>query len=182
MEIRFATSSPYKLTEIRDVLERPVTQLKIELPEIQAIGVQEVIEHKARAAYLQVGHPVLVEDTGLSFHAWHGLPGALVRWFLETVGNDGVCRMLTEYENRAATAETCLGYFDGEQCFSFSGTLDGYIVECPQGDQGFGWDPIFVPNGWEKTFAEMTRAEKGAVSMRSRAALQLRSFLEECTL
>lgn len=94
MDILLATSNEHKAKTVQSVLGRPVQHIKLDLPEIQAIDVKEVIEQKARVAYHLVGKPVLVEDTSLSLQAWNGLPGALIRWFLETVGNEGICRML----------------------------------------------------------------------------------------
>ncbi|WP_420629703.1 non-canonical purine NTP pyrophosphatase [Candidatus Leptofilum sp.] len=179
MEILLATSNKNKAKEIQAALGRQVQIINLDLPEIQAIDVKDVIEQKARVAYGLVGKAVLVEDTGLAIHAWNGLPGALVRWFLEAVGNDGICRMLQAYEQLEATAETSLGYFDGENFFSFSGMIEGCITRSPRGNNGFGWDAIFVPKGWTKTFGEMT-LEDGAefVSMRKIAALKLKAFLD----
>jgi len=119
MDVLLATSNEHKARAVQAVLGRRVQHIKLDLPEIQAIDVQEVIERKARAAYRLVGKPVLVEDTSLSLQAWNGLPGALIRWFLETVGNEGICRMLTGYEQLEATTETCLSYFDGQDFVSF---------------------------------------------------------------
>lgn len=98
MDILFVTSNKHKAKAVQSILGRRVQQIDLDLPEIQAIDVQEVIERKARAAYHLIGMPVLVEDTSLSLSAWNGLPGALIRWFLETVGNKGVCQMLASYE------------------------------------------------------------------------------------
>jgi XTP/dITP diphosphohydrolase len=181
MEILLATSNEHKANAVQAVLGRPVQHINIDLPEIQALDVRGVIEHKAREAYRRVGKPVLVEDTSLSVQAWNGLPGALIRWFLETVGNEGICKMLEGYEQVEATAETCLGYFDGENFVSFSGLVEGRIARQPRGHNGFGWDPIFIPRGWDKTFAEMTPEEKRSlVSMRTEAVLKLKAFLEKC--
>jgi non-canonical purine NTP pyrophosphatase (RdgB/HAM1 family) len=178
MQFLLATSNPHKAAAFQAVLTRQVDHIHIELPELQAVDVKEVIEHKARAAYRLVGKPVLVEDTGLSFHAWNGLPGALIRWFLETVGNNGICKMLEGYAQLDATAETCLGYFDGAEFRSFSGFVQGTIARTPRGAGGFGWDPIFIPNGWPKTFAEMTEAESASISMRRIALSKLRAYLD----
>lgn len=178
MDILLATSNEHKAHELQLLLDRPVQRVKLDLPEIQAVDVREVIEAKAREAYRLVGKPVFVEDTGLAFVAWNGLPGALVRWFLERVGNAGICQMLEGYEQRTASAETCIGYFDGAHCFVFSGVVTGQIVHTPRGSGGFGWDPIFMPEGWGKTFAEMA-GEKNVVSMRKLAVLKLKAFLEE---
>ncbi|MEM7114231.1 MAG: non-canonical purine NTP pyrophosphatase [Chloroflexota bacterium] len=179
MELLFATSNLHKVKMIQAILGYPVQQVNLDLPEIQAVIVQDVIEQKAQAAFQAIGKPVLVEDTSLSFAAWNGLPGALIRWFVDGVGNDGLCQMLAGFEEREATAETCLGYFDGHRFVSFSGTVKGQIANSPRGDNGFGWDPIFIPKGWDKTFAEMTEAETAVfVSMRKTAVLQLKAYLD----
>ena len=162
MDILLATGNEHKIREFQQLLDRPVQPIKVELAEIQAVEVKAVI----------------VEDTGLAFAAWNGLPGALIRWFLDRVGNEGLCQMLQSYEQTAATAETCIGYFDGNECHIFRGVVTGQIVRTPRGSGGFGWDPIFVPDGWEKTFAEMTE-EKNLISMRKLAVAQLKAFLGE---
>ena len=182
MPIAFATGNPHKVARIASILDQPVIQTEIDLPEVQAVDVREVIEAKTRAAYQSLGQPVLVEDTSLSFRAWNGLPGALIKWFLSTVGNDGLCRMLSPFEDRRATAETCLGYFDGRAFVVFSGKVEGTIVAQPRGERGFGWDPIFQPQGSEKTFAEMTSEESAPVDMRRLAALQLKAYLNRSDL
>ena len=133
-----------------------------------------------QVAYQLVGKPVLVEDTSLAVHAWNGLPGALIRWFLETVGTQGICQMLTSYERLDATAKTCLGYFDGQEFVSYLGAVQGQITRNPRGSNGFGWDPIFIPEGWTKTLAEMTPDdEHDFISMRKIAALQLKAYLDQ---
>jgi non-canonical purine NTP pyrophosphatase (RdgB/HAM1 family) len=176
-EISLASGNANKVREIQAILGVPVTQVEIHLPEIQAVDVAEVIHHKARYAYTSLGRPVLVEDTGLHFHAWNGLPGALIRWFMDTVGNEGLCRMLDAFPDRSATARTCLGYFDGENDFVFRGEISGSISLHPRGERGFGWDAIFIPAGWDKTFGEGNAAEKDAISMRRRAVEELRQHL-----
>ncbi len=179
MQLILATSNQQKAQQISQGLARPVAHIAIDLPEVQAIDVEEVIEAKARAAYQQVGQPVLVEDTGLHIAAWQGLPGALIRWFLETVGNDGICTMLVNFPDRAASAITCIGYFDGVTCHIFRGQTAGTIAPRPRGNHGFGWDPIFIPAGLDQTFAELTTSERLSVSMRGQAIAALRQFLDE---
>ncbi len=180
MDIILATSNDHKVKAIQSVLDRQVQHITLDLSEIQTINVGEVIEQKARSAYHLVGKPVLVEDTSLSFHAWNGLPGALIRWFVDTVGNEGICQMLIGYEQREATAQTCLGYFDGREFVSFSGMLNGEIAKNPRGSNGFGWDPIFIPASATKTLAEMTLDELANVnSMRTAAALKLKAYLDQ---
>lgn len=178
MSLILATSSAHKAREIALVLERPLTHLAVDLPELQTIHPQDVIEAKVRAAYAQVQQPVLVEDTGLLIHGWHGLPGALIRWFLETVGTAGICTMIEKFPDRSATAIACIGYFNGKACHTFLGETTGTIAPEPRGTRGFGWDPIFIPDGYNRTFAELSEAEMVAVSMRRKVALALKAYLD----
>jgi len=177
-ELIVATSNPNKVKEIETILGRPVHRLDIDLAEIQAVDVEEVIGEKARAAYAATGRPVLVEDTALYLNAWNGLPGALIRWFLSSVGNQGICRMLDAFADRGAEAKTCLGLFDGEQVHIFRGVVRGRIASQPRGAGGFGWDKIFIPDGWEQTFGEAGQAAKDAISMRRKAVEELRAWLD----
>jgi non-canonical purine NTP pyrophosphatase (RdgB/HAM1 family) len=170
----FITSSENKLQEVSRLLGRPLAQASIALDEIQEIALAPVAAHKAHQAYARILTPVLVEDTGLAFTAWNGLPGALIKWFLSSLGNEGLCRLLLAESNRAATATTMFGYYDGSLYRAFSGSVEGVIVDSPRGTQGFGWDAIFQPLGSKRTFAEMNPEEKGHFSMRRLALAQLR--------
>lgn len=171
------TGNPNKAREVQAILGQPIETIPLDLPELQAISVEEVVREKAAEAYRRLGRPLLVEDTGLAFTAWNGLPGALIRWFLKSAGNEGLCQMLSAFEERGAQAVTCLGYADGETVRVFCGRLDGQIAPTPRGENGFGWDAIFIPRGAQRTFAEMTAAEKDALSMRRLALDELRRFL-----
>ncbi len=180
-DLYFATSNAHKHRELQAILDVPVTRIDIDLPELQALDVTEVVHAKAVQAYEQTGKVVLVEDTGLGFAAWHGLPGALVRWFLQTVGNEGLCRMMADETNRAAVAKTAIGMFDGREVIVGQGEVEGFIAHQPVGDNGFGWDTIFQPAGQGavvKTFAEMTAEEKNHISSRRLAAEALRRRLQ----
>ena len=136
--------------------------------EPQAVDLDVVVRAKAQEAYDLVAAPVRVEDTGLFFHAWNGLPGALIKWFVQYVGVDGICAMLRASPDRSATAQTLVGYHDGDVKV-FSGAVRGRIADSPRGDGGFGFDSIFIPEGSDKTFAEMRADEKDQYSMRKRA-------------
>lgn len=173
--LTFVTSSPQKATEVARVLGRPLQQATLPLDEIQAIALEPVIAHKARQAYGLLGSPVLVEDTGLSFAAWNGLPGALIKWFLSALGPEGICKLLRDETNRAATATTLFAYYDGTIYRVFSGVVSGRVPQVPRGSSGFGWDAIFQPLGSMRTFAEMTPEEKDHFSMRRLALEQLRA-------
>ncbi len=169
--LAFVTTSENKLAEVERLLGQRVTRASLPLDEIQDIALEPVVSHKVRHAYARVQQPVLVEDTGLAFAAWNGLPGALVKWFLSTVGTDGLCRLLHGEENRTATASTLFAYYDGTLLRLYPGTVTGSIPHIPRGSSGFGWDAIFQPLASERTFAEMNPVEKDRFSMR-RLALE----------
>ena len=174
----FATKNENKLREVNEILGRNLEQISVELFEPQGVDVETVVREKAEDAFHKTGKFVLVEDTSLEFAAWNGLPGALIKWFLDGVGNDGILRMLTSETNRKVTAKTAVGFFDGTRAHVFVGTVSGTIPEAIRGNGGFGWDPIFVPNDHDKSFAEMTSEEKNAISMRKLALERMKTELK----
>lgn len=174
----FATKNENKLREVGEILGRSLEQISVELFEPQGVKVEDVVREKAEDAFHKTGKFVLVEDTSLEFVAWNGLPGALIKWFLDTTGNEGILKMLSGETNRAAIAKTAVGFFDGAQARVFVGEISGMVPETIRGTGGFGWDPIFVPDGHEKSFAEMTSAEKNAISMRKLALERMKVELK----
>lgn len=162
----FVTGSRSKLLEAERILGRSIKQRELDLPEIQTVEVEDVVEKKAQAAYELVGGvPVIVEDTGLYIECWKGLPGALIRWFVETVEPKGICQMLNKFPNRLATAKSVIAKYDGSLQI-YTGETKGKISLAPRGENGFGWDTIFIPEGETRTFAEMSPEEKDRFSMR----------------
>ena len=174
----FATTNEDKLREVNEILGRNLKQISVDLFEPQDIGVENIVREKAEDAFQKTGKIALVEDSGLECIAWKGLPGALIKWFLDTVGIEGILKMLGDETNRKAVAKTAVGFFDGTQAHIFVGEISGTIPETARGAGGFGWDTIFIPDGYEKTFAEMTAAEKNAISMRKLALEHMKAGLE----
>lgn len=154
-----------------------IDAVKVDLIEIQSLDVVEVVRHKTQDAYAKLRIPVLVDDTGLSLNAWNGLPGALVTWFLQSVGAQGILNMAVDVIDRSATVTTALGYADSAGVQVFTGTLHGTLATKPRGDNGFGYDSIFVPSNSELTFAEMSGDGKNAMSHRKLAVDALRSAI-----
>lgn len=179
-QLTLITGNEGKAREFERLLGLEVAHQKVPLPEVQDTDVAVVAKRKAEAAYAAVGAPVFVDDTGLYLNAWNNLPGALIAWFLDNVGNEGILRMLEGWPDRSARVVTALGYCDEQGSRVFIGEVAGTIAEVMRGDNGFGYDPIFVPDGQTgqaKTFAEMGPEEKDAHSMRALAAQQLRAFI-----
>ncbi|MEK7493792.1 MAG: non-canonical purine NTP pyrophosphatase [Patescibacteria group bacterium] len=178
MPLYFITGNKDKFAEAHAILG-DIEQLSEELPEIQEIDARKIIEAKLhRAKELREGE-FIVEDTSLYFDSLCGLPGPLIKWFFRAMGNEGLWRIATDAGNTKAEARVLVGYADkdGETHF-FEGTAKGNIV-APRGDGGFGWDAIFQPDGNMKTFAEMTKKEKNAISMRRVALEKLKEFFEK---
>lgn len=173
----FVSSNAGKVREVEAILGFPIEQLALDLPEIQEIDVEAVVREKARAAYAAAGRPVVVEDTGLYIDALNGLPGALGRWFLSTIGPAGICNLIPPGANRGAMAKTAVALCDGETVDILTGEVRGEIVVSPRGEGGFGWDAIFQPEGSSHTFAEMDQAEKNRFSMRRKALDRLKAQL-----
>ncbi|MFT4037655.1 MAG: non-canonical purine NTP pyrophosphatase [Thermomicrobiales bacterium] len=173
----FVSGNAGKAREVAAILGFTLERLEADVPEIQTLDVAEVVREKAQAAYALAGRPVLVEDTGLYLAALNGLPGALVKWFVSTVGPAGICAMLPPGAPRAAIARTAVALHDGDDVLVLTGEVPGQITLAPRGEHGFGWDPIFLPDGAPGTFAEMAQAEKNRYSMRRLALEQLRERL-----
>ena len=177
MNLHFVTSNPNKFRELSELLESNVTRIEIDLQEIQTTDLHELVKFKLRQAYEHVKAPVIVEDTSLYFEAWKELPGPLVKYFLKNIGLSGMVRALDEFSNNSASASCCLGFTkDGKSMHLFEGKVKGNIVE-PRGSQHFGWDTIFLPAGYQRTFGEMSSQEKHQISPRGAAAKKFKHFL-----
>ena len=122
--IALITGNAGKAAEYAAMLGIEVTPAKAELTEVQSLDVAVVAARKAADAYAQLGEPVLVDDTGLTVHAWNGLPGALVAWFLDTVGAQGILDMAAGLTDRSATVTTALGYADADGVRVFTGNRE----------------------------------------------------------
>jgi non-canonical purine NTP pyrophosphatase (RdgB/HAM1 family) len=173
----FVTGNPKKAEQLSRILGVTLNHQALDLTEIQSLSLEEVVRAKAQEAYNILKTPVLIEDTSLTFHALGKLPGTLIKWFLQELGNEGLCELLLNKE-RSATAEVLYGLHDGTAIHLFSGSMSGSIAENPQGETQFGWDPIFIHTGTTMSRAEMSDEEADAVSMRTVALGKLRTFLE----
>ena len=177
MEIYFITGNKNKFEEAKSVIPE-IQQLEIDLPEIQEVDAKLILKEKLTEALKHKRAGFVVEDTSLYFDCLKGLPGPLIKWFLKALGNEGLAEMASKLGNLNATATTIVGYAkDTNTIRYFEGTLRGKIVP-PRGDNGFGWNTIFQPEGYTKTFGEMTMDEKNSMSMRKVAFTNLKNFIE----
>jgi inosine triphosphate pyrophosphatase len=178
------TGNKNKLREARAILSGfHVESKEVEIPEIQEVNEQLIVEEKIRHALQLLGEEVFVEDTSLCYDALNGLPGPLVKWFMKRIGTRGLVDMLAAYTDKTAYAKCYIGYGmparDGRDAkiYVFEGSVRGQIVE-PEGESKFGFDPIFLPDSWDKTFAQMTEKEKNSISHRRLALERFAEFLQ----
>lgn len=143
---------------------------------------------KARYVFAETGIPALSDDTGLEVEALNGAPGVYsARYAGEDVSYQDntlkLLRELTEQENRKAQFRTVVALVTGsgekESEFTFEGICEGEILKEQKGDKGFGYDPVFSPKGFEKTFAELDSQIKNEISHRGRAIQKFITFLKE---
>lgn len=178
MTLYFITGNKNKLNEAKSIIPN-VEQIDIDLPEIQDIDAKEIIKAKLLEALNHKEAEFIVEDTSLYIDGLNGLPGPLIKWFTKAIGNEGLSNIAEKIENTNAEAKTIIGYAKSpEEIYYFEGSIKGKIIH-PQGKSGFGWDPIFKPEGHSKSFAEMGQQEKNKISMRKVAFTQLKDFIEE---
>ena len=173
----FATGNHQKLKEFESILGIKLNHSDLDLDEIQSVDVEEVARHKAKQAYNILKEPVIAEDTGLYFEELNGLPGALVKFFVKKLTLEQMCSLVKD--NRKAAAITCIAFFDGKELKTFKGETKGEIAKEPRGTNGFGWDPIFIPEGYTQTFAEISSEEKEDKFMRKEAIKRLKSNIDK---
>ena len=174
--ITFITGNQNKADYLAKYLGHPVDYIKIDLYEIQSLHLKEIVEHKVRQAYEKIKKPVIVEDVSLEFAALGGLPGPFIKFFVEKVPFETICSMI-HGETRNATARCVFGYFDGKYLELFEGCLDGQIAETPSGENGYGWDKIFIPQGYEITRASLNEADDQKTYLQIKPFAKLKDFL-----
>jgi len=175
--LKFVTGNPNKVREAREILGFDIEYVETDLEEIQTCDLRVAVTAKANQAWDILQSPVMVEDSGLILTAWDGLPGALVKWFEQSVGCEGILRMLSGFDNREAFAVCMAAIHDGKQARIAEGRVKGRIAESLKGNNGFGWDVIFIPDGHARTYAEMSRQEKNAISHRRLAFEEIKNIL-----
>ena len=181
MRLAFITSNPGKVEEAKKYFEFlgvEVYQLRFSYPEIQADTLEEVAEYGAEWLSGRVNGPFFLDDSGLFINALKGFPGVYSAYAYKTLGMDGILRLLEKERDRSAYFKSVIAYWDGT-LHLFTGRVDGEIITEKRGSNGFGFDPVFRPSGFDKTFAEMTTEEKNKISHRGRALEAFAEWLKE---
>ncbi len=171
------TGNPGKLEESRRILGFEVASQALDLPEIQSLDLGEVLRAKVEVAWQALGVPVVVEDTSLELAALNSFPGPLVKWMLEAVGPEGIAKVGLAQGKPAVTARCGLCYRDAQRTLIAEGETSGTLVLPGRGRDGFGWDPVFLPDGETRTYGELSAAVKDQIGHRGRAWRALLSAL-----
>ncbi len=178
-QITFITGNKNKVAQVTAWLGLPVAHHQLDLDEIQSLDLRKITEHKARQAYQLLQRPVLVEDAALVLTAMGRLPGPYIKWFIEELGIEGLAKLAAGLESQEAVGTACYGYCDGGEVRFFEGEMRGRLVAVPRGTGGFGFDPIFMNDGFAVTRGEMTPEDYAATSYRTKGLAKLREFLQQ---
>lgn len=188
MKILFGSRNPHKLAEVRALLGTAVAVVgaaEIALPDVPETGstLEANAQLKAETYANAAGIPCFADDTGLLVDALGGAPGVYSARYAgpNATAGENVAKLLAElapHQNRAARFRTAIAYAEPNKgtLFCVLGELEGAIITQPRGQNGFGYDPIFVPKNDTRTLAELSAAEKNAISHRGRA---LRAFHQQ---
>ena len=186
----FATGNPNKVREIQQYFNGTIIFKSLkdigcteEIPETQPSIEGNAIQ---KAEYVATNYHVncFAEDTGLEIEALHGEPGVFSARYAGPQKNadDNMSKVLVNLQNhtnRKARFKTVIALLIHGELHTFEGIINGTIAHQKKGDQGFGYDPIFVPSGFQRSFAEMSIDEKNKISHRARATEKLRQFLAQ---
>jgi XTP/dITP diphosphohydrolase len=147
-----------------------IEHIKTKYPEIQAETLEDTIVPGLEWLMERYHRPMFIDDSGLFVDALKGFPGVYSSYVFKTIGCDGILSLMDGVEGRGARFECCIGYMaPGKAPFIARGVAKGSISREKAGTGGFGYDPIFVPEGHSRTYAQIDVAEKNTMSHRGRA-------------
>jgi len=184
----FATNNIHKIREVKDIVSDGIPI--VGLSDIQCLNdipeTADTLEGNAllKARYVKdkYGYDCFADDTGLEVNALGGAPGVYSARFAG-LAHDSQANMkkllqqMKGLSNRKARFRTVIAFIQGDKEHLFEGIIDGHITESPHGTNGFGYDPVFVPDGYTETFAELSETTKNTISHRAKAVQQLVGFL-----
>ncbi|PVU75819.1 non-canonical purine NTP pyrophosphatase, RdgB/HAM1 family [Sulfolobus sp. SCGC AB-777_G06] len=178
-KILLVTSNENKFREISEVAKShgiKIEWLNIPKFEIQADNLEEIVRYSAITIYQVVRKPLIVEDSGLFINALNGFPGPYTNYVRRKLGLEGILKLLNGVEDRSAYFKTVMCYVSDKEINLFTGVVTGRISERIKGEKGFGFDPIFIPENEERTFAEMSTEEKNKYSHRAKAFMSFLNY------
>ena len=188
-QLILATHNEHKAQEFRDILPQYSVQTLADLEhneeiEETATDLEGNSLIKAETIFKRYGHVVISDDSGLEVDALNGAPGVYSARYAGEPRNDqrNTEKLLDKLHgafNRDAQFRTVITLMNAENSFQFEGIVSGTIAKSPRGKDGFGYDPVFVPEGYQQTFAELAADVKNKISHRANAIEKLLNFLNE---
>ena len=177
--VTLVTGNPNKLKELQAIAPASLelSSQEIDLPEIQSLDLREIIEDKVKRAFDIVNGPVIVEDVSAGLDDLGGLPGPFYKFFREKLGDSILFKLASISKSNRVTVRCTAAYYDGINLLFGNGVIQGVVVE-PRGENGFGFDPVIMPDGEARTMAEMLPEEKNKISHRGRAFRDLLRQIE----
>ncbi len=179
--IYFITGSKHKITEANRIVDFPIKQLKLDLPEIQSLDPVEVVEAKLKQARVVSDKElIMVEDVSLDVHALNGFPGPLIKFVEEALGDSGVYDLVKGFDtdDYSVTVRATIGFAEGDKHSFFEGSFTGALVE-HRGTIGWGFSNVVVPDGYDKTMAQLDHSVRDKISHRYKALKQLSDYLKK---
>lgn len=178
--IRFVTENVNKFLEAKHIMQAygvDLVWMPIPIKEVQSDSLEDIILHKVIMLLDVVDVPFIVEDTGLFIDALNGFPGPYASYVYSKLGLEHILRLLSNTHNRSATFISVGALVLSKHVVKlFKSTLSGRISEKRIGQHGFGYDPIFIPDGTDKTLAQMDLEEKNKVSHRGKLFRKIANF------
>ncbi len=174
--IYYITKNQGKFQEASAIIPG-LKQLAIDLPEIQETDPHKIIQEKLLCASKELDGDFIVEDVSLGLEGLGGLPGPMIKWFEKILGIQGFCDLAKKIDDNRAFVKVSVGVKIGNKIDFFDAVVKGKIVD-PRGKNGFSWDPIFQPEGHNKTYAEMTFADKTENSVRRMVLEKVKKYLK----
>ncbi|MCE4617295.1 MAG: XTP/dITP diphosphatase [Desulfurococcales archaeon] len=185
--LAFLTGNEHKVQEANQILSGQNIELyRISgyKQEIQSDNIEDIAKHAAVQAYKKLKIPLVVEDSGLFIPSLNGFPGPYSSFVYKTIGLNGIIELLEKKrpEQRKAYFKAALACICPPYIRVFTGIVHGKIADKPKGGKGFGFDPIFIPDKFSSTFAELGEEIKNQVSHRARAFKSMATWLHETGL
>lgn len=187
-DLLFITGNLNKFNEIQQLFRQEtirynLIQKELKMIEIQANSIKSVAKFKLNSIKEKLDLSAFVEDAGFFVdHPLNGFPGVYSSYVMKTIGNKGILNLIEDFDDTKAhfSAVIALYYKPLDKVFYFEGTVEGKLSRMQKGSQGFGFDPIFIPNELPtKTFAELNTKQKNSISHRGKAWIKLLNFLKE---
>ncbi len=180
MEIYVITSNKHKFEEISSKLKQvgiKAVHKEIKYAELQADKTEQIAMASATTLATTINHPFIIDDSALEIDALNGFPGPYSSYVFQTIGYNGILRIMNNVSDRSAKFISVIIFYDGNKFIQFKGIVKGNIGFESRGNKGFGFDPIFYPEGYNLTFAEMELETKNQISHRGLATKKLIDYL-----